>query len=247
MANAKNLLDAAKKQKQNGSKPAVAQKQPRQMLQEAFVSTDLNALENMYFNPQEQNNDPLNEAYEVYPNGQKRKVYDPEEDMKELASFSVNQATSKMPKAILESMIKNPLNMPTDHIEASGDIMDEALQNRTMDILDKLEARDRQGKPAQQRQQPQPVYNQQSLNEDIDYNLGSDIDYKKIAQIIEAVVDKKLGQYKQVLLNESRNGGQNAPKVSFLKLGDTFTFMDDANNVYECKMVYKGKGKVKQN
>ena len=238
MANAKNLLDAAKKQKQNGSKPAVAQKQPRQMLQEAFVSTDLNALENMYFNPQEQNNDPLNEAYEVYPNGQKRKVYDPEEDMKELASFNVNQATSKMPKAILESMIRNPLNMPTDHIETSGEIMDEALQNRTMDILDKLEARDRQGKPTQQRQQ-QPVYNQQSLNEDIDY--------KKIAQIVEAVVDKKLGQYRQVLLNESKNSGQNAPKVSFLKLGDTFTFMDDANNVYECKMVYKGKGKVKQN
>lgn len=247
MANAQNLLNAAKKQKQSGPNPERTQKQPKQMLQEAFISTDLNSLENMYFNPQEEENNPLNEAYEVYPNGQKRKIYDPEEDMKELASMEIKNVNSKMPKAILESIISNPLSMPTDHVQSSNEIMDEGLQNRTIDILDKLEARDRQGKTTQQRQQPQQSYNPQKLTEDIDYNLNSDVDYNKIAQIVEAVVDKKMKQYHQALLNESRNSIQNSPKVSFIKLGDTFTFMDEANNVYECRMVYKGKGKVKKN
>ena len=158
--------------------------------------------------------------------------------MKELASMEIKNVNSKMPKAILESIISNPLSMPTDHVQSSNEIMDEGLQNRTIDILDKLEARDRQGKTTQQRQQPQQSYNPQKLTEDIDYNLNSDVDYNKIAQIVEAVVDKKMKQYHQALLNESRNSIQNSPKVSFIKLG---------NNVYECRMVYKGKGKVKKN
>ena len=29
-------------------------------------------------------------------------------------------------------------------------------------------------------------------------------------------------------------------------LGENFTFIDDDNNVYECKMVYKGKAKMKK-
>lgn len=251
MANAQSLLNAAKKQKENGGTTAQpSQKQQtrigKQMMESAMaVSGDVSSLENLYFNPNEEEFS-LDEAYEVYPNGQKRKIYDPEEDMKEMSAFTISNTDSKLPKAILESMMMNPLNMPTDHVQPTSNIIDESLQNRTLDILEKLDARDRQGKPRQQTQQ-EPVRQQQQINETVDYNFGGEIDYKKIAQIVEAVVDKKMKQYSQALLTESRNVVQNGNKVSFLKLGDTFTFMDDANNVYECKMVYKGKGKVKKN
>ena len=253
MANAQNLLNAAKKQKANGgtSQPAPRQTSTGQQMMESVMaaSSDLGSLENLYFNPEEENVS-LDEAYEVYPNGQKHKLYDAHDEMEQIKNgqFNVNQKiAAKMPQAILESILSNPLDMPTDHVEGDGDIMDEALQNRTMDILDKLEARDRKGKPGQQQryqQQPQPVY-QQPINEN--YSQGNEIDYNVLAKLIEGIIDKKFAQYKQVLLNESRNSGQNAPKVSFIKLGDTFTFMDDSNSVYECKMVYKGKGRVKQN
>ena len=36
------------------------------------------------------------------------------------------------------------------------------------------------------------------------------------------------------------------PKLKFMSLGDSFMFMDDDNNVYECKLTYKGKGKIKR-
>lgn len=252
MANAQNLLNAAKKQKVNGGNSQSAPRQTstgQQMMESVMAaSSDLGSLENLYFNPEEENVS-LDEAYETYPNGQKHKIYDAHEEMEQIKNgqFNVNkEVASKMPQAILESMLSNPLDMPTDHVEDNNELMNEALQNRTMDILDKLEARDRQGKPGQQQkyQQQQTVY-QQPINEN--YNQGNEIDYNVLAKLIESIFDKKIAQYKQVLLNESRNAGQNSPKVSFIKLGDTFTFMDDSNSVYECKMVYKGKGKVKQN
>lgn len=253
MANAQNLLNAAKKQKANGGTSQAAPRQTstgKQMMESVMAaSSDLGSLENLYFNPAE-DNVSLDEAYEVYPDGQKRKIYDAEEDMKEMSSFKISNVDSKMPKAILESLMSDPLNMPTDGVIYSGNAVNnmmDGLQNRTMDILEKLDARDKQGKPQQQRQQPQVNYNPQPINEQYNHSQGGEIDYNKLAQLIEGIIDKKFAQYKQTLLNESKIGGQNAPKVSFIKLGDTFTFMDDSNSVYECRMIYKGKGKVKQN
>ena len=250
MANAQNLLNAAKKQKTNGGTNQAAPRQTatgKQMMDNIIASSsDLGSLENLYFNPEDENVS-LDEAYEVYPNGQKHKLYDADEEMRQIKSgqFNVNEkVAAKMPQAILESILSNPLDMPTDHVENNTEIMDEALQNRTMDILDKLEARDKKGKSIQQPQQPQTVHHQ-PINES--YSQGNEIDYNVLAKLIEGIIDKKFAQYKQVLLNESRTTGQNAPKVSFIKLGDTFTFMDDSNSVYECKMVYKGKGRIKQN
>lgn len=256
MANAQNLLEAAKKQKENGGMTQQPQQQrrpaPQQMMESVMaVSSDLGSLENLYFNPQEQDVDPLTEAYEVYPNGQRRKLYDAHEDMKEMANFNIKNVQSNMPKAILESMMTNPLNMPTEGMEYnSGEIMDESLQNRTMDIIDKLENRDRQGKPGRPQYQPQyqqkqqPMMDMTYLNESYEPQAPA-VDYKQLAQLIEHIIDKKFAQYSKGMLNEGK--GQNGTTLSFVKLGDTFTFMDSANNVYECKMVYKGKGKVKKN
>ena len=213
MANAQNLLQAAKKQKENGGaqRQATPNRQPaRQMMESAMAtSSDLGSLENLYFNPQDVDNDPLTEAYEVYPNGQKRKVYDPEEDMKQLASFNVSNVQSNMPQAILESILSDPLNMPTDGVAYNGsdvnDMMD-GLQNRTMDILEKLDARDRQGKigrPQYQQQYQAPQQPQMDMRQMINetQQMQPAVDYKALAQLIEAIIDKKFAQYSKTMLN----------------------------------------------
>ena len=77
--NTVELLNAAKKQKANGgtSQPAPRQTSTGQQMMESVMaaSSDLDSLENLYFNPEEENVS-LDEAYEVYPNGQKHKLYD---------------------------------------------------------------------------------------------------------------------------------------------------------------------------
>lgn len=248
MANAQNLLQAAKKQKEKGGvvqEPAPNRKPAKQMMESAMAtSSDFGQLENLYFNPQEQEDDPLTEAYEVYPNGQKRKIYDPEEDMKQMANFDMSNVQSNMPQAILESFMNNPLNIPTDGIAYAGsDVnnMMDGLQNRTIDILEKLDARDKQGKITKPQYQPQPQMDMRQMINETQQTQPS-VDYRQLAQLIESIIDKKFAQYSKTMLNEGR--GQNGTTLSFVKLGDTFTFMDSANNVYECKMVYKGKGKV---
>ena len=247
MANAQNLLAAAKKQKAQGGQPSTpaANPGPRKPMGESalYSSSDLDSLENLYFNPQEESTD-LNEAYEVYPNGEKRKIYDAEEDMKEMASFNFSNVESNMPKAILESLMSNPLNMPSVPVSTDRKNLEENIQSKSMDIINKLDARDRQGK---RNVQPQPQQQPQTLNENLyQPTQSSNMDYNVLATLIEGIIDKKMAQWSTKIINESKGGSSNVPNMSFMKLGNTFTFMDDANNVYECKMVYKGKGKVKK-
>ena len=203
------------------------------------MSGDLNSLENMYFNPQaDDSNDILNEVYETYPNGEKRVVYDPHKEMEEIKQGSGYQIqNSHLPQAILESFMAKPLDMPVPNI-IDQDVMNEQLQNRTLDIIDKLDSRDKQGKQVQKQTQT-------TINEETTHNPTTEIDYKFLATLIEGILDRKLASFSKTILNESR-GGQNIPQMAFMKLGNSFTFMDDANNVYECKLIYKGKGKVKK-
>lgn len=250
MANAHNLLQTAKKQKENGGlkQNTSSIKSSSQMMENVMASSsDLDQLENLYFNPDEQKVNPLTEAYEVYPNGQKRKVYDPEEDMKELSNFNIQNVKSDMPQAILESILNNPLNMPTEGIVYNGNDVDnmmDCLQNRSIDILKKLDDRDKQSKPGRPQYQQPTTDMSQMINETVQLQQ-SPVDYNVLAKLIESIIDKKFTQYSKTLLNEGR--GQNSTTLSFMKLGDTFTFMDSANNVYECQMVYKGKGRIKKN
>ena len=249
MANVQNMLNAAKKQKANGGMTQnTAPRNPnRQMMDNVMAtSSDLSHLENLYFNPQD-DGDMLNEAYEIYPNGERRKIYDAQEDLKEIASFDASHASSNMPQAILESIMDNPLNIPTEGYLEGNEVnnMMNSLQNRSMDIMDKLDARDRQGRQQHQMQPPAQAEMRQTINETQQTQPQAPVNYNQIAKLIESIIDKKFAQYSKTMLNEGR--GQNGTTLSFVKLGDTFTFMDNANNVYECKMVYKGKGKVKRN
>lgn len=252
MANLQNMLDAAKKQKASGSN-ARPQRQPQQNGQqrnETFTSTDVNMLDEMAFGAPTDDGMVL---YEQYPNGKMREVYDPNKEMEELKSGNINYQTSNshLPQAILESIMKNPLDVPMDGISVGDQVMNEGLQSRTLDIINKLDSRDK--KKGVQQHQPQPI------NEERDYQQskqvyapapqqpqpsGYNFSLNELAGLIEAVVDKKFRQYGAGMLTEGK-GGTQAPKVSLMTIGNNLKFMDSSGNVYECTMKYIGKGTVK--
>jgi hypothetical protein len=258
MANLQNMLNAAKKQKASGGN-APAQRQPQQSNQnrmmESFSSKDTDLLDDMVFGAPTDDGMLL---YEQYPNGEMREVYDPNKEMEELKSGRVNYqaANSHLPQVILESIMQNPLNVPMDGIEISDQVMSEGLQNRTLDIIDKLDSRDRKRAVQQPQAQPQPINEQQMYQQPRQVYApapqqmpqmqpsGYNFSLNELAGLIEAVVDKKFRQYGAGMLTEGKGGAQ-APRVNLMTIGDSLKFMDSSGNVYECTMKYIGKGKVK--
>ncbi len=230
-----DILNAAKKQKAGGGNAPIAPKSP---IRENFTASSIEELTNQYFGSDDTD---LMEGvdYTLYPNGEKRPVYDPREEMKAIQNGEVfNNTSSKMPSAILESIRRNPLTMPTEGMQLEEAVMDSELQNKTLDIINKLESNDKKSKAYVNPNKEQPINESAGL-----YSPG--IDTNELSQLIESIMDKKLKQYAGAIINESRKINGTGNTVKFMKLGETFTFMDDANNIYECKMVYKGKGKVK--
>lgn len=247
MVNALELLNAAKKQKtQNQAQSAGIS--PKSPIRENYQPSSIEDLQSQYFGD---DTDELSEGldYTLYPNGEKRPVYDPYEEMKSLKNGGgIANNGSKMPSAILESIMNNPLDMPTEGMIDDDAVLNEELQNKTKDIINKLESRDRKGKSTvssnntQQQYQPRQM---QTLNENSGLYQNSSLNNNELASLIENIIDKKLKQYAGAIINESKKYSSNSPSLNFMRIGENFTFMDDANNVYECKLVYKGKGKVK--
>lgn len=244
------MLNAAKKQKANADNNIQTQKQSqsnnqRRML-ESFSSADTNLLNDMVFGAPTDDGMLL---YEQYPNGEMREVYDPNKEMEELKNGVVNYkvSNSNLPKAILESIIQNPLNVPMDGIEMSDQLMSEGLQNRALDIIDKLDSRDSKRTIQQpineQTNYKQPIQGYTQTQQPQVQPTGYSFNLNELAGLIEAVVDKKFRQYGAGMLTEG-NGGQ-ASRVNLMTIGDSLKFMDSSGNVYECTMKYIGKGKVK--
>lgn len=185
----------------------------------------------------------INESNYIFnnPNEGPRPEYDARTEMKAIQNESgFSNSKSKMPTAILESIMNNPLNLSMDGLDYDENIISENTQNRTKEIIMKLEANDLHSKnyvKTSTSQQPTPIneskglYTPTSNNDDL-YNM------------IDNILEEKLKKYTSAIINESRNHG-NSPSLKIMKLGESFTFMDDDNNVYECKMIYKGKAKAK--
>ena len=234
MANLQNVLNAAKSQKQSSQNIQPQQnRQQVQRMQEAIRSSSIDSLDEMVFGAPDESLLDLT-RYEMMPDGQKREVYDPQREMDELKKgVLANSGKSKLPTAILESIVNDPLIM-TPMTESTDSVMSENLQNRTQDIIEKLEANDRKANGYVQQDRT-------SINENYVPQQPT-FDMQQLAQIIEGIVDKKFQQYGKTMINESRQ--PSTPKLGIMTLGDNFKFMDDAGNVYECTMKFVGKGKV---
>ena len=229
MSNVQNILKAAKKQKTTQPKAARAE-QP--VTEQRVVSNNLAELESLYSAPSTDRIQGLD--YTLYPNGEERKVYDASEEMREIKEgVRYGNVQSKMPNAILQSVLSNPLDIPVPS-DIDEKLMNEELQNRTTDIIGKLDARDRQGKV----QVSRPQY----IAEDVSYDNNSG--NGGLADEIGRIIDQKFARLEKRLASGKLGG--NAMKLMYLGEGSKFMFMDEANNVYECQLVYKGKGKVKR-
>lgn len=208
----------------------------------SFTSSNVDALDQIVYG---NNGGMIMENQDYDPS-----TYDPNDDMKRMTQdFSQisreRLANSKVPKAIKESMINNPINVEP-YTDPKMDELTEKISsgiNRSYGIMNKLEQMDKKKTQVNETATHQsefpsfprvPHLSQQS----------SGVDYELIKNIIESVVDRKLKEYTNTL-NESVSRGQGTP-MSVMVMRDKFLFLDNENNVFECKMEYKGKNKAKR-
>lgn len=174
---------------------------------------------------------------EYKPKNDGTDVYDANDEMKRIQEryehgAKVDCSNIKIPKPILQSIINNPLNMPSadPKMDAFTEKLRQAMPesiNRSYEIQNKLE-----------KQEKKP------LVENAQRSHGSGIDYEMIKLIVENAVEKKLDSLKKTLLTESQSTGSGST-LKAMKLGEKFLFLDESGNVFECQMKYVGKNKKK--
>lgn len=141
----------------------------------------------------------------------------------------------KMPSAIRESIIQNPLPMnesTTDGMTAFTNRLEQSLTGiqKSMGILERVENSEKE------RQAERLI---EAKAEPTAPNSAG-IDYSLIKMIVENAVEKKLSEMRGTL---NENTERHSPELSVMKIGDKFLFLDNDDNVYECQMTYKGKNK----
>lgn len=167
--------------------------------------------------------------------------YDAKEEMKRIqeryekgVNIKVDYENTKIPKQIIQSIIQNPLDMPS--VDPKMDAFTEKLKmslpesiNRSYEIQSRLEKQD---------EKKTPVISESTTSTSIDYEM--------IKLIIENAINKKIDDIKNTLLTESQNHLNSTPSLKAMKLGEKFLFLDGDNNVFECQMKYIGKNKKKK-
>lgn len=69
-------------------------------------------------------------------------------------------------------------------------------------------------------------------------NIKNNIDYDMIKNICDDVVKKYASALRKSILNEVKNISNNELKA--MKIGNTFSFIDENGNIYEAKLTLKG-------
>lgn len=166
------------------------------------------------------------------------------ETMKQFESGNVSEETrrrveenvrnSKIPKAILDSVLSKPLI----ETKIEGSDVDEYMENlmkkntniqASNRIIQKLNESDVQRIETPSRE-----------------TVRSEFNYNKLEEIVESIMDRKLNQFiGKINLNESRN---EAPQLKMIQevSGSKFLLADTSDNVYECTLKYIGKNKKKK-
>lgn len=150
-----------------------------------------------------------------------------------------NVRNSKLPKAILDSMISNPLIETKIGKDDVDEYMEKTMKKNTnidkiAQISQKLNEYDEKKNAAQiMPQQPQQT-------------VAATINEERLTQLIEQTIERKMNElFSKMPLNESTHS---APAIKAIqeKDGGRFLMVDTDNNVYECTMTYKGKNRKPQ-
>lgn len=170
--------------------------------------------------------------------------------MKEIESGNVSEATrerieenirnSKIPAAILQSMLDNPLINTKVGKDDVDEFVEKTLKSsaglqKASKIVERVEREEK--KKAEEKRAQHPVFQ----------TGGTQVDYEKISEIVESIVSSKMAEFsKRLSLNERKeNTPFNGIKVLQLKENGSFLMLDTDDNIYECKLTYKGKNKKK--
>lgn len=178
-----------------------------------------------------------------------KKAYSAEAEMERIkkrmnegdkASVSLN---SRVPKKILESFLENPCNLDTELYEdANMAALTKRLSGKMPGIKNVNEIQKKLDEADKEKQKVN-----ESLRPKINENTnGASIDYSLIKSIIESAIDEKLSTMKQSLDEAISHNTDNSGSLKVMKMGSKFLFLDDEDNVYECKMQYVGKNKKKK-
>lgn len=191
-----------------------------------------------------------NQVYGKYvPTKEEQETYSAEAEMERIknrmneggkAAVSVN---SRVPKKILESFLENPCNLDTElYQDANMTALTKRLSGKmpgvknVNEIQKKLDEADREKQKVSESLRPKQV----------DTNSNVSIDYSLIKNIIESVIEEKLLTVKQSLTETINRNVDDSGSLKVMKMGSKFLFLDDEDNVYECKMQYVGKNKKKK-
>lgn len=182
------------------------------------------------------------------PTKQEKETWNRERGREELTEISDNSVfmeklnKSHLPKAILESMRKNPCNYTPDMINKAmgpeneffkklnekfgkGDNTPKSGVEAVQKINEQLEAKDKKDNTENA-----------SNNNGID---GFSINDNELKKVIEEIFDKKINELK----NTIQNGDVSNIRTMAITDGGSFRFLDSEDNVYECQMKYLGKRK----
>ena len=183
------------------------------------------------------------------PTEEEMQKYSAEDEMKRIKERmnGENKATvnvnTKVPKKILESFIENPCDLDADLYEDANMVaLTQRLKGKmpgvknVAEIQRKLDEADREKQKLNESLKPKQV--ETSSNSSIDYSL--------IKNIVESAIENKFSTIKQSLTEAINRNADNNGTLKVMKMGSKFLFLDDEDNVYECKMQYVGKNKKKK-
>lgn len=195
------------------------------------------------------------------PNEEPREAWDPNKALEKIKQGgdmnpTIDPKKSKIPSAILESILKNPLSnagyadlidkftndigLGEANIEAIAD-----FSKRVDEIADKRK-KDALNETMEQTKNEDEIVTEQfrnlANNSNVEHNQLSSLE-----QMIESVLDRKLAQYTKALLNESKSNDNLSNIKGFqIRENGKFYFLSSNNDLYECQMKYLGKNKVRK-
>lgn len=172
--------------------------------------------------------------------GSGKKPYDARTEMEMIKEgfSSDNVKKSKLPAAIKEAMVSNPLIITT--VDPKMDAFTAKLAavqgvQKAATIMNQLDEEDAAKENARK----------SALNENIQHSLVN-IDYNMIKTIVENAVKSLKDDLRHELNESMARNNQNDASLKVMKMGNKFLFLDSEDNIFECQMVYKGKNKSKK-
>jgi hypothetical protein len=147
------------------------------------------------------------------------------------AKTPASNSSSKLPRAILESMSNNPIDAPASEYNAGSSILD--TLGYTPPPAPKRQPVNETYMYEQQYTAPQPQYYPPQQPQYVPQPQMMGIDYNYIKAIVNECIQANMQQIKEELLKES------ALKMVRLSGGNKIQLIDNKNNLYESQLEFK--------